>query len=92
MSPLKGFPSAAITQPKRVPENVDPARRTTCCSQCMQNYEKEVADMVKEVEKSDSEVKAESARPPLPQWLQDAKTSNDQTQVNHQPIVAALVN
>ncbi|KAI9072911.1 hypothetical protein K1719_011737 [Acacia pycnantha] len=90
LSPLKGFPSAAITQPKRVSENADPARRTTCCSQCMQNYEKEVADMVKEVEKSDSEVKAESARPPLPQWLQNAKTSNDQTQSNSQEVMKKI--
>lgn len=86
-SPLKGFSSAAITQPKRVSESVDPARTATCCPQCMQNYEKEVADMVKEIEKSDSEVKAEAARPPLPQWLQNAKTSDDQTQSNSQEVM-----
>lgn len=79
LSPLKGFPSAAISQPRRASENVDPARRT--CPHCMQNYEKEAADMLKEIKKSDSEVKSEVAQPPLPQWLQNAKTSNDQTQV-----------
>ncbi|KAF7806599.1 protein SUPPRESSOR OF MAX2 1 [Senna tora] len=79
LSPLKAFPSPAITQPRRT--------ASTCCPQCMQNYEKEAADILKEVEKSDSDVKSEAARLPLPQWLQNAKPNNDQTQSNSQEVV-----
>lgn len=87
LSPLKGFPTA-IAPPRRMSENLDPSRRTSCCPQCMQNYEKELAKFVaKESEKSSSDVKPEASRPQLPQWLQNAKTrdgdvkSLDQTQV-----------
>lgn len=88
LSPLKGF-TAGATAPRRLLENLDPARRTSCCPQCMQNYEQELAKILpKEFEKSSSEVKSETARPQLPQWLQNAKADDDdaktmdQTQVN----------
>lgn len=50
----------------------------------MQNYEQEVAEMLKETEKSDSQSKSEAACPPLPQWLQDARTNNDNVKVTDQ--------
>ncbi|KAM4125776.1 hypothetical protein ACB094_01G336500 [Castanea mollissima] len=77
LSPLKGFTGGA-TAPRRLSENLDPARRTSCCPQCMQNYEQELAKILpKEFEKSSSEVKSEAARPQLPQWLQNAKANDD---------------
>ncbi|KAK1549902.1 hypothetical protein Q3G72_009923 [Acer saccharum] len=71
LSPLKGFSTAA---PRRISENLDPARRMTCCPQCMQNYEQHLAKLA--AERSSSEVKSEAARPPLPQWLHNAKTQD----------------
>ncbi|KAH7569321.1 hypothetical protein JRO89_XS06G0144700 [Xanthoceras sorbifolium] len=68
LSPLKGFPTAA---PRRISENLDPGRRMSCCPQCMQNYEQELAKLA--AERSSSEVKSEVARPSLPQWLHNAK-------------------
>lgn len=74
---LKGFSTATIAPPRRLNETLDPARRTSCCPQCMQNYEQDLAKLPKEFEKSSSEVKSESARPQLPQWLQNAKAQED---------------
>ena len=87
LSPLRGFPPVAIAPPRaRAPESLDPARRTTCCPQCMQNYEQELADVLKEIEKSDSEVKPEAARPSLPQWLQSAKSNSDHAKVKEKKV------
>nr|POE46094.1 protein suppressor of max2 1 [Quercus suber] len=94
LSPLKGF-TAGATAPRRLSENLDPARRTSCCPQCMQNYEQELAKILpKEFEKSSSEVKSEAARPQLPQWLQNAKAhdddakTTDQTQPKDQELIS----
>ncbi|KAK7291907.1 hypothetical protein RIF29_07450 [Crotalaria pallida] len=86
LSPLKAFPTTTITPPWRASENIGqvPAGVSTCCPQCMRNCEKEVAEMLKENEKSDSEFKSEAACPTLPQWLQDAKTNNDNDKVKDQ--------
>jgi hypothetical protein len=93
---LKGFP-AATTPPRRLSENLDPGRRTSCCSQCIQKYEQELATLLpKELEKSYSEVKSEAARPSLPQWLQNAKAhdsdakATDQTKVTSARIDSPL--
>ncbi|KAB1203852.1 hypothetical protein CJ030_MR8G027632, partial [Morella rubra] len=62
-------------------------RRTSCCAQCLQSYEQELAKLPKELEKS-SEVKSEASQQQLPQWLQNAKAHEDdaktvdQTQLN----------
>ena len=89
LSPLKGFPAAKLGPPRRLSENSDPSRRTSCCPQCQQNCEQELAKFVaKESEKPSSEVKLEGNRPPLPQWLQNAKARDgdaktlDQAQVS----------
>ncbi|KAI4335468.1 hypothetical protein L6164_014112 [Bauhinia variegata] len=84
LSPLKGLPTATITPLRRAFEDLDPALKTTCCQQCMQNYWQELAAVSKEIEKSDSEIKSETARPPLPQWLQNAKTNSDNAKVMDQ--------
>lgn len=88
LSPLKGFPTATAAPPRRLSENLDPARRTSC-AQCMQNYERELAKLLpKGFEKSSSQIKSEATRSQLPKWLQDAKAHEDesktinQTQVN----------
>ncbi|KAA8522789.1 hypothetical protein F0562_009212 [Nyssa sinensis] len=93
LSPLKNFQTAAAL-PRRVYDNLDPARRMSCCLQCTENYEQELAKLVaKEFEKSSSDVKSEAARPPLPQWLQNAKVHNsdvkttDQSQNKDQEVI-----
>ncbi|CAJ2649681.1 unnamed protein product [Trifolium pratense] len=85
LSPLKTLPTTTINPLRRASENVDPAAAaSTCCPQCMRNCEQEVADMLKETEKSDTELKSDATRPPLPQWLQNAKTNNDNAKVMDQ--------
>ncbi|XVE63420.1 hypothetical protein DITRI_Ditri07aG0019300 [Diplodiscus trichospermus] len=76
--PLKGFATAAA-QPRQLSENLDPARKTGCCPQCMQNYEQELAKLLasKEFEKPSSDIKSETTRLALPQWLQNAKVHDD---------------
>ncbi|XP_048326299.2 protein SUPPRESSOR OF MAX2 1 isoform X2 [Ziziphus jujuba] len=92
LSPLKGFPTT-IAPPRKLSENLDPSRRTNCCPQCMQSYEKELAKLVaKESENPSSDIKPDATRPLLPQWLQNAKTrdgdvkSLDQTQTKDQEL------
>uniref|UniRef100_A0A803QAM6 Clp R domain-containing protein n=1 Tax=Cannabis sativa TaxID=3483 RepID=A0A803QAM6_CANSA len=100
LSPLKNFPTTAkLGPPRRLSENMDPSRRGggggSCCPQCNSNYEQELSKLIaQESEKSSSsssEIKSEEttatgARPVLPQWLQNAKTS-DQTQTKDQELV-----
>ncbi|KAL2338587.1 hypothetical protein Fmac_013033 [Flemingia macrophylla] len=81
LSPMKNLPTTTITPLRRASENIDPAVVSICCPQCMQSCGEEVAEMLKETEKSDTEFKSESARPSLPQWLQNAKTNNDNAKV-----------
>lgn len=94
LSPLKSaFQTTATALPRRVSENLDPARRMSCCPQCLPNYEQEHAKLSKEFEKSPAEVKSEVARPPLPQWLHNAKAYDgddktaDQTQNKDQDLI-----
>lgn len=70
-SPLKALQTAMVTPLRRASENVDPASASACCPQCMHNCEKEVADMLKESEKSETELKSEATQAPLPQWQQN---------------------
>ncbi|KAF5749457.1 Double Clp-N motif-containing P-loop nucleoside triphosphate hydrolases superfamily protein [Tripterygium wilfordii] len=76
-SPLKSLQTtSALT--RRVPENLDPARRSSCCPQCMQSYEQELEKLgCEDFEKTSSEIKSEADRPALPQWLQNAKAQDD---------------
>ncbi|KAM7511708.1 hypothetical protein LguiB_010583 [Lonicera macranthoides] len=70
------------------------ARKATFCPQCSQNYRQELAKLVaNDSDILSSEVKIETAKPPLPQWLQntklniaDAKTIN-QSQGKDQEMV-----
>ncbi|KAL1819877.1 hypothetical protein ACET3Z_014746 [Daucus carota] len=74
LSPLKSFATSATPAPRYISQNADPARKLTCCPQCSENYEKDLAKLVaKEFEKSSSEVKTQEAQPSLPQWLKNAK-------------------
>ncbi|XVE71757.1 hypothetical protein DITRI_Ditri10aG0177300 [Diplodiscus trichospermus] len=94
LSPLKGFATTA-TQPRQLSENLDPRRKTGCCPQCMQNYEQELAKLLasKEFEKPSSNIKSESPRPALPQWLQNVKVHGgdlktvDQMQTKDQEMI-----
>lgn len=85
LSPLKTLPTSTISPlMRRASENIDPAAVSICCPQCMQSREQEVEAMLKETEKSDTELKSEAARTSLPQWLQNAKTNNDNAKVMDQ--------
>ncbi|KAF8389321.1 hypothetical protein HHK36_026015 [Tetracentron sinense] len=80
LTPLKSFPTTATSLSRRPSENMD--RRMSCCQKCMENYEQELVEFVaKEFEKSSSEAKPEAAKPPLPQWLQNAKPDKDNVKV-----------
>ncbi|KAM7267786.1 hypothetical protein ACFE04_009952 [Oxalis oulophora] len=81
LSPLKTFSLSTAVTPRRLSENSDPTRRTHCCPQCTSNYEEELAKFINESEKSSSEVKSETSKPSLPQWLQDAKTQDRDSEV-----------
>ncbi|XP_010242314.1 PREDICTED: protein SUPPRESSOR OF MAX2 1-like [Nelumbo nucifera] len=90
LAPLKSFPTATTTLQRRPPsENMDPAQRTSCCPQCMENYEQELAKLVaKEVDKSSSEAKPEKPQAPLPQWLQNARANiKDQSETKEQELI-----
>ncbi|KAH7859960.1 hypothetical protein Vadar_007522 [Vaccinium darrowii] len=77
---LKNFSTATTPLLRRVSENSAPTRKISCCPQCTENYEQELAKLVaKEYEKSSSGVKSEAAQPPLPQWLKSAKILNTDT-------------
>lgn len=94
LHPLKSLTSA-LSMPRRLSENLDPARKVSCCPQCSVNYEQELAKLVdKEVEKSGDEVKSEASRPTLPQWLQNATVQSggeakttDQSQIKDQELL-----
>ncbi|KAK6944267.1 hypothetical protein RJ641_025369 [Dillenia turbinata] len=83
--PQKTFSNVTVALPRRVPESVDPARRMNCCTQCLGNYEQELAKLVAmEFEKSSTEAKPEAAQPALPPWLQSAKVhKSDFEQTDH---------
>ncbi|KAL8129697.1 hypothetical protein V2J09_018852 [Rumex salicifolius] len=58
---------------KSVPLNLDSSRKISCCPQCLENYEKEVSILsAGQPEKPVSEAQTQ-----LPQWLQNAKTQNN---------------
>lgn len=72
LNPLKALTSSLPNFTRRVSENMDTAQRPSICPQCLENYEKEVKKLAA-IEKSFSEAKEQTARPSLPQWLQNAK-------------------
>ncbi|KAE9602394.1 hypothetical protein Lal_00049495 [Lupinus albus] len=84
LSSSKALPTTTITPPRCSSENIDPAEVSTSCPQCKRNCEQEVEEMLKENKKSDSESKSDAASPPLPQWLQHARTNNDSAEVKYQ--------
>ncbi|XP_016511300.2 protein SUPPRESSOR OF MAX2 1A-like [Nicotiana tabacum] len=79
MNPLKSFSATPVPALlRRLPENSNPRLRTSCCPQCKEKFEHELAKLVSEFENSSAEeAKSESPRPQLPQWLQNAKLKND---------------
>lgn len=90
LSPLKSFPSLTAVPTRRLTENLDPARRNSCCPQCMQNYEEDLAKILpKDFEKS-SEVKSEPTQPSLPLWLKNAKSQDGDLKTSDQTVVSPL--
>lgn len=90
LSPLKTFPATTIAPLRRASENVDPAAASICCPQCAQNCEQEVSEMLKETERSDTELTSDATRPPLPLWLQNARPNNDNAKVMDQAQVNSI--
>ncbi|KHG17864.1 ATP-dependent Clp protease ATP-binding subunit ClpE [Gossypium arboreum] len=82
LSPLKGFATTA-PQPRQPSENFDPTRKTGCCPQCMQNYKQDLTKLLaaKEHEQRSSDFKSEPTRPALPQWLQNAKAHDSDSDI-----------
>ncbi|GMH03976.1 hypothetical protein Nepgr_005815 [Nepenthes gracilis] len=73
-TPLKSFPAAMAARTTSLCEKTDSSRRLSCCPECLQNYEHELAKLVVgDADKSASELKSETTRQLLPQWLQNAK-------------------
>lgn len=80
LSPLRNFPISTNPFPKRSSENLDPVQKLSCCPQCTDGYEKEMAKTTASGGKSDAD------KPVLPQWLQNAKgLSNDVKSSDQQP-------
>ncbi|KAE8675845.1 proteasome subunit beta type-6 [Hibiscus syriacus] len=94
LSPLKGL-AATTAKPRQHSENSDPARKTGCCPQCMENYKQDLAKLLaaKEFEQHSSDIRSDSTCPALPQWLQNAKAHDsdvktiDQTQSKDQEVI-----
>ncbi|KAE8700146.1 proteasome subunit beta type-6 [Hibiscus syriacus] len=78
LSPLKAF-ATTTAQPRQPSENFDPSRKTGCCPQCMQNCKQDLAKLVaaKEFEQRSPDIRSESTRPALPQWLQKAQAHDN---------------
>ncbi|PHT41948.1 hypothetical protein CQW23_20802 [Capsicum baccatum] len=77
LNPLKSFTSPVPALPRRMPENVNPRLRTSCCPRCKEKYDLELAKLASEFENSSSQAKLESPRHQLPQWLQNDMLKND---------------
>lgn len=80
LSPLKGYAPAKLGLPRRpgLSENSDPSRTASCCPVCSHGYEQELAKHVSN--EPETLVKPEGNRPPLPLWLQNAKSGDHQQQ------------
>lgn len=78
LTPMRSFPMAAPPLTRRVSENLDPLRRFSCCPQCTEKCNEDLAKLTAgQAEKSSSEVKSNASEQPLPVWLQSARLSND---------------
>lgn len=85
LNPLKSFATSATPTPRYISENTDPARKVTCCPQCSENYEEDLAKLVaNEFEKSSSEAKTQEAQRGLPQWLKNAKALGSEIKTTDQ--------
>ena len=74
LSPMKSFSMHTPSLSGRMFENLDPSKKFSCCPQCTEKYEEELAKVVAgQTEKPSSEVKSDANQQSLPQWLQTAK-------------------
>ncbi|CAI9098686.1 OLC1v1035375C1 [Oldenlandia corymbosa var. corymbosa] len=78
LNSLKKMPLLNPALSRAASEKVDPARKISCCPQCLEKYEQELTLMRKELENSSPDKKSEPApaQTSLPQWLQNAKLGN----------------
>ncbi|KAG7029805.1 Protein SUPPRESSOR OF MAX2 1, partial [Cucurbita argyrosperma subsp. argyrosperma] len=80
LSSIKGFPTVTTIPMRSVMhKSLDPSQKTSCCSQCMQNYEQELEKLAaNEFDKPSSVPKPEGAKASsLPPWLQNAKARDE---------------
>uniref|UniRef100_A0A7N0U047 Clp R domain-containing protein n=1 Tax=Kalanchoe fedtschenkoi TaxID=63787 RepID=A0A7N0U047_KALFE len=81
LTPMRNLTTGINGFPRPLSENLDPASKLTCCPQCRESYEKELANfMSREFEISSAETTSVAGKAPLPTWLQTAKTSDWQVQ------------
>ncbi|CAM8920791.1 unnamed protein product [Rhodiola kirilowii] len=77
VTPIKSLTTSIDSFYRPLSDNSDPALKITCCPQCKDSYEKELANVMStELEMSSTETTL------LPVWLQTAKTTDQQLQGN----------
>ncbi|CDP02923.1 unnamed protein product [Coffea canephora] len=84
LNALKSLPTVNPALSRVVTENQDPSRRTSCCPHCLEKFEQELKLLKRQFENFAPENKSESAKAPLPQWLQNAKLSNGDDKMTDQ--------
>ncbi|GMH23275.1 hypothetical protein Nepgr_025118 [Nepenthes gracilis] len=77
LNSFKSSPAAGPTLIKSVPRSPSLSQRLSCCPQCSENFELELAKLKSEQEdKSTSEFKSDATQQLLPLWLRNAKVHN----------------
>ncbi|XP_073317167.1 protein SUPPRESSOR OF MAX2 1A-like [Primulina huaijiensis] len=85
LNPLKATPTRLPASTRSLSENLDTTPRTAFCSQCSENYEKELAKL-EAIEKSFSEAKQDTTKPSLPQWLRNVELDSTDAKTTDQPL------
>ncbi|KAG9148739.1 hypothetical protein Leryth_013417 [Lithospermum erythrorhizon] len=74
---LNSFPTPTSTLSSRLSESSNATKNSSCCPQCLEKYEEELADFAKEFENSCYDEKLEATPTQLPQWLRNAKIQDN---------------
>ncbi|XP_075492199.1 protein SUPPRESSOR OF MAX2 1A-like [Primulina tabacum] len=85
LNPLKATPTPLPALTRRVPENLDTTPQTAFCSQCSENYEKELAKLAA-IEKSFSEAKQDATKTSLPQWMRNVELDSSDAKTTDQSL------
>ncbi|XP_075489785.1 protein SUPPRESSOR OF MAX2 1A-like [Primulina tabacum] len=85
LNPLKATTTPLPALTRRLSENLDTTPQTAFCSQCSENYEKELAKLAA-IEKSFAEAKQDATKPSLPQWLRNVELDSTDAKTTYQPL------